>query len=96
MSRSRPSSKSASCLELLATLEVRVLPDMNSCFRTWSTLALFDYLQGENLGNPQNNTDPSTKKDQGETGSESTRAELQRLLQRASVEAKGLEDIENR
>ena len=84
---SQRSSKSASCLELLATLEVSVLPETNSCFRAWSTLALFDYLQDENLGNPQNDADPSTKKDEGQTRTESIRAELQRLLQRAYVES---------
>lgn len=84
---SRPSSKSTSCLELLATLEVSIFPEMNSCFRAWSTLALFDYLQDENFGNRQNDIDPSTKKDPGETASESTRAELQRLLQRAYLES---------
>ena len=71
----------------MTTLEVSVPPEMNSCFKAWSTLALFDYLHDENLGNPQNEADTSTKKDQGKAGTQSTRAELQRLLQRAYVES---------
>jgi len=84
---SRPISKSGSCFELLTTVEVSIPPGRNSCFRAWSTLALFDYLHDENLGSAQNAADPSRKKDQGQAGSQSTRAELQRLLQRAYVES---------
>ena len=73
-------------MELLATLEITTHPEANSCFRAWSTFALFDYFHDESPLSSHGQPDTS-QEDEIEMATESTRTELQRLLQRAYLES---------
>jgi len=86
---SQSTSKSASCLQIWSTLEVRVRQDTSPCFRAWSTLALFDYFQNETPLSTKNERDPCARgnRSQTEQSTEAIRAELQELLRSAYAES---------
>ena len=82
---SQSTSKSVSSLEFLGTLQVSVPPGRTPCFKTWSTLALVDYLQSDVLANQNESSeaDPSVDSTLNRTDIETIRVELQELLRRA-------------
>ena len=61
----------------------------NSCFRTWPTFVIVDYVHNALLASARESHDPLEKKDRNDhiEKRENVRAELQDLLRNAYIEA---------